>query len=453
MKILIAFYSRTGNTKKLAQRIEKIFRKKGHEVDIEEIKPKKEHSFWGWFFLRIFKKDCEIEEPKIKNLSMYDVVCIGSPNWTGPSLPIVSYLKRVSGLSYKKIGIFSTSFLPGFIEFYLFSGYLFLYGLGRLLRQKQARIFSFLMLSSFFSCFSCDSSYGKKRIENFCQKLEEPIYSLKEYFLKQKEAENFQTAIMIFSSFLLFFLFLELGLLIFHSDILPFSRFLLFFGIGIVLWFLMITVFHLEMGIWGRFLMIILSVFAWTLTVLIIWTLVSSIWNPVLGRVIIFGYVLLFLATTFLRDIKTIAFASILIFLCYFLLTLNPIRDIFFPKFDIPFLILFAIIVGAISQSLQKYLIGLLEAQEELETTRAVLEIKVRARTQELEERARLLDLEVKKRTEELQQKIKELERFNRLAIGRELRMIQLKKEIKKLKEELQKCQQNLKMYKKAEKD
>lgn len=77
------------------------------------------------------------------------------------------------------------------------------------------------------------------------------------------------------------------------------------------------------------------------------------------------------------------------------------------------------------------------ERTKELEEARASLEIKVRARTIELEELAESLDEKVKERTKTLQGKVEELERFHRLTVGRELKMIELKKEIKKLKEEL----------------
>lgn len=46
MKALVAFYSRTGNTKKLAEEISKIL-----EADIEEIRDKKDRSgAIGWLF-------------------------------------------------------------------------------------------------------------------------------------------------------------------------------------------------------------------------------------------------------------------------------------------------------------------------------------------------------------------------------------------------------------------
>lgn len=51
---------------------------------------------------------------------------------------------------------------------------------------------------------------------------------------------------------------------------------------------------------------------------------------------------------------------------------------------------------------------------------------------------------EIKKKEEDLQEKIEELEKFNKLAVGRESKMAELKEEIEKLKKELEK-------YKKVE--
>jgi len=49
------------------------------------------------------------------------------------------------------------------------------------------------------------------------------------------------------------------------------------------------------------------------------------------------------------------------------------------------------------------------------------------------------LDEQVRERTRELQKRVEELGKFHRLTIGRELKIIELKEEIKKLKEELEK--------------
>ena len=84
------------------------------------------------------------------------------------------------------------------------------------------------------------------------------------------------------------------------------------------------------------------------------------------------------------------------------------------------------------------------KSRETAEVARTSLEIKVKARTKELEELTLSLEEKVKARTkelekgkEELQKRVEELERFHRLTVGRERRMIELKKEIEDLKKHL----------------
>lgn len=72
-----------------------------------------------------------------------------------------------------------------------------------------------------------------------------------------------------------------------------------------------------------------------------------------------------------------------------------------------------------------------------LEESKAVLEIKVKARTKELEGLTGELEDRVKERTGELRERIEELERFHKLTIGRELKMMELKRENKKLQAQL----------------
>lgn len=79
------------------------------------------------------------------------------------------------------------------------------------------------------------------------------------------------------------------------------------------------------------------------------------------------------------------------------------------------------------------------ERTMELEEAKASLEIKVKARTKELQELTERQEETIGKRTKEIKERMGELERFHRLAVGRELRMIEMKKEMQKLKEEIKK--------------
>jgi methyl-accepting chemotaxis protein len=84
------------------------------------------------------------------------------------------------------------------------------------------------------------------------------------------------------------------------------------------------------------------------------------------------------------------------------------------------------------------------ERTRELEEARNSLEIKIRERTKELQEARNNLEIKVRERTEELQKskdqlqvKLEELERFHRLTMGRELKIIELKEKIKNLEKKL----------------
>ena len=92
MKILVAFYSRTGNTKKLGEMIAKSL-----NADIDEIIDKKNRSgIIGWLGGVkdvLFKKPTEIENKK--KSEEYDLVIIGTPVWVGNIVPAIrAYLSK-----------------------------------------------------------------------------------------------------------------------------------------------------------------------------------------------------------------------------------------------------------------------------------------------------------------------------------------------------------------------
>jgi len=90
---------------------------------------------------------------------------------------------------------------------------------------------------------------------------------------------------------------------------------------------------------------------------------------------------------------------------------------------------------NALTDLLRKRTAELEKLKLQLEETKVVLEIRVRARTRELEEIANNLDEQVRERTEEVEEKMKDLKRFQSLSVDRELKMIELKKEVKRIKD------------------
>lgn len=106
MKILVAYYSKTGNTKKVA-----IDLAKNLKADIEEIADLKNRSgIIGWI---IGGKDAYQEKfTKIKttkNPKDYDLVIVGTPVWAGNSTPAIrTYLNKYKS-DLKKVVLFTTS--------------------------------------------------------------------------------------------------------------------------------------------------------------------------------------------------------------------------------------------------------------------------------------------------------------------------------------------------------
>lgn len=78
--------------------------------------------------------------------------------------------------------------------------------------------------------------------------------------------------------------------------------------------------------------------------------------------------------------------------------------------------------------------VDLFRKQAFLEEEKEVLEIRVQARTRELQEMNQRLEKEVQKRTKEMKRKMEEYETINKLMVGRELKMVKLKKQLAKAK-------------------
>lgn len=94
--------------------------------------------------------------------------------------------------------------------------------------------------------------------------------------------------------------------------------------------------------------------------------------------------------------------------------------------------------IGELADVFNKMVDELKEYHTLSEEEKTILEIRVRARTKQLEELNEGLDQQVKEKTSELQKRLDELEKFNKMTIGRELKMAELKKQNKILKKELE---------------
>lgn len=102
-KILIAYYSRTGNTKNIGRKIAKILK-----ADIEEIIDKKNRmGIIRWLIAGrdAFKKK-ETEITFKKSSSKYNLLVIGTPVWAATLVPAIrTYLKKNK---VKRIAFFCT---------------------------------------------------------------------------------------------------------------------------------------------------------------------------------------------------------------------------------------------------------------------------------------------------------------------------------------------------------
>jgi len=103
MKSLVAYHSRTGNTKKLAEAIADFL-----NADIEPIVSDTMGKSWGRLVLEaLFKVHEEIDQTT-KDPSSYDVVVVGTPVWSHTmSTPVRTYLAKNKS-KFKNIAFFCT---------------------------------------------------------------------------------------------------------------------------------------------------------------------------------------------------------------------------------------------------------------------------------------------------------------------------------------------------------
>lgn len=106
MRALVAYYSRNGNTRKVAKEISELL-----DCDIENIiDTKNRDGFFNWFICgrdAIKKKETIIEKNQ-HNPSKYDLVILGTPVWAGNMAPALrTYIKK-NKTKLKNVAFFCT---------------------------------------------------------------------------------------------------------------------------------------------------------------------------------------------------------------------------------------------------------------------------------------------------------------------------------------------------------
>ena len=109
MKSLVIYYSKTGNTKLMAETMSEEIK-----ADVLAIKPQKEIKSRGFMlYMRgglqsISKRTIKLEDTDIDLQDDYDLIIIGTPVWAGRLNPVVRSFLKKNQFANKKFGLFCT---------------------------------------------------------------------------------------------------------------------------------------------------------------------------------------------------------------------------------------------------------------------------------------------------------------------------------------------------------
>jgi len=214
MKILIVCYSRTGFTEKLAERIARELKSRGHLVKKDFLNVVNKKSCWHLLFRQIYQyplvglslislsfyhwwvkiyhqPEEDIKPLNFPHVSGFDHICIGGPKWAYTSYPIARYLKQINGLKHKLVSAFATFGGPPLKVFEL--GFIFT-PMNRQIQKAGGKLVSTLGVSSNYhelhliwifrlvswivlrrplESFTVDSDYGKQKLKSFCDKIDQ----------------------------------------------------------------------------------------------------------------------------------------------------------------------------------------------------------------------------------------------------------------------------------------
>lgn len=109
MKVGLFYYSKTGNTQKIASMIEQKILANKIDIDLIEIQPVKHPGFIIGAYTAYREKERPIINQDL-DVKQYDLLIIGSPVWAGKPVPFINtFLQKSINIKGKKIAFFFTS--------------------------------------------------------------------------------------------------------------------------------------------------------------------------------------------------------------------------------------------------------------------------------------------------------------------------------------------------------
>jgi len=105
MKILVAYYSKSGGTEKVAMRLAQFFEARKNTVQIFRVTPVHELKASEY---KKGEKDLPLKNPLV-DLRNFDLVLVGTPVWGfSPTPIIISYLRNLTAVKGKRFVLFAT---------------------------------------------------------------------------------------------------------------------------------------------------------------------------------------------------------------------------------------------------------------------------------------------------------------------------------------------------------
>lgn len=104
--MLIAYFSWTGNTEKVASRIAANF--SNNEVAVYRIVPIKERDYWAWLLLSFLPGSRVQILPHPLDVSKFDLIVLGCPKWTFSCPPFNEFVSGMKNQLGKNAAFFTT---------------------------------------------------------------------------------------------------------------------------------------------------------------------------------------------------------------------------------------------------------------------------------------------------------------------------------------------------------